>query len=112
MIFPCLVEADAVDLLENVDPVGWNSDLEAPFGASKVLWGEAFEGRAISAKHPKHLVTVRDIGAYEKSQIFGCSGLGVNAICKTTHKELLNSGVIECADQLLHVTGEHGGQIS
>jgi hypothetical protein len=36
----------------------------------------------------------------------------VNAICKTTHKELLNSGVIECADQLLHVTGEHGGQIS
>jgi len=57
MIFPCLVEADAVDLLENVDPVGWNSDLEAPFGASKVLWGEAFEGRAIFAKCPQHGVT-------------------------------------------------------
>jgi hypothetical protein len=36
----------------------------------------------------------------------------VNAISKTTRKEILNSGVIECADQLLHVPGEHRGQFS
>ena len=72
MIFRCLVEADAVDLLENVDPVGWNSDLEARFGVSKLLCGENFEGRAIFAKRPKHGVPVGDIGAYQKIQIFGC----------------------------------------
>jgi hypothetical protein len=74
MIFPSLVEAVAVELLENVDPLGWNSNLEARSGVSKVLCGEAFEGCAIFAKCPKYGVTVRDIGAYEKIRISGCSG--------------------------------------
>ena len=98
-ILPGLIECDAINTLQDVNPC-WRLGHLKGGAIRKVRWAQTIERCSVLSKGAKHRLAVFLVGSDKDIQVFGCSRFCVNAESIATHDKILNRVIVERAQQL------------
>ena len=100
-VWPCLIECDPCDRLQNIDPIGLRANLKSRRGfAIEVSRGHCPERRAVFGESGKNGFAVLLVGLYENVKILGAAWIGVNANRMSANYEILHSVRIKGGEEI------------